>query len=225
MTRRGRCRVESRASFTRSRNAAEPLSYNPAAPFPPIALQSTNYFYYHHQPTVTMPPARARNTDSDGSGPAPAASNKNDKRRPAASHIPPPSLEKQASTGSVNANGAHAHEGIEGMGWDDIPLSVLHNYRHAYRLPVPSASSSYRGIVLSAGIGKRTPSAAGGSSPSSLRRRRLCARSSRDALATAVRKNFNAQPIQENEVIVNFLYTVKNQDKEFRLKFPPPPAK
>jgi len=67
-------------------------------------------------------------------------------------------------------------------------------------------------------------------------------RISRDALATAVRKNFNAQPIQENEVIVNFLYSVKNQgesttyarvgrvtdekaDKKFRLRFPPPLAK
>jgi histone deacetylase complex subunit SAP30 len=115
------------------------------------------------------------------------------------------------------------------MGWDDIPLSVLHNYRQAYRLPVPSASSSYRNIVLSGGIGKKTPS-------------RVRARISRDALATAVRKNFNAQPIQENEVIVNFLYTVKNQgeflcavelgkvltlgvDKKFRLSFPPPLGK
>jgi histone deacetylase complex subunit SAP30 len=93
------------------------------------------------------------------------------------------------------------------MGWDDIPLSVLHNYRHAYRLPVPSASSSYRGIVLSSGIGKKTPSACGRGH-----------RSSRDALATAVRKNFNAQPIQENEVIVNFLYTVKNQGEKSEKK-------
>lgn len=112
------------------------------------------------------------------------------------------------------------------MGWDDIPLAVLHNYRQAYRLPVPSASSSYRNIVLSSGIGRKAPS-------------RVRGRISREALATAVRKNFNAQPIQENEVIVNFLYSVKNQgeycagwlragadgratDKKFRLRFPPP---
>jgi histone deacetylase complex subunit SAP30 len=88
------------------------------------------------------------------------------------------------------------------MGWDDIPITVLHNYRQAYRLPVPSASSSFRHIVLSGGIGKKTPSRARGGG-----------RISRDALATAVRKNFNAQPIQENEVIVNFLYSVKNQGK------------
>ncbi|KAF8534313.1 hypothetical protein BDD12DRAFT_798279 [Trichophaea hybrida] len=171
-----------------------------------------------------MPPARSRNNQDDsrsdisahatgngrgGSKPQPSI---NDKRRPA-NNVPPPALEKQTSSGAVNANGSHAHEGIEGMGWDDIPLNVLHNYRQAYRLPVPSASSSYRNIVLSAGIGKKTPS-------------RVKARISRDALATAVRKNFNAQPIQENEVIVNFLYTVKNQaDKKFRLRFPPPLGK
>jgi len=98
------------------------------------------------------------------------------------------------------------------MGWDDIPLSVLHRYRQAYHLPVPSASAPYRHTVLSSTIGKKTPS-------------RVQSRISRDALATAVRKNFNAQPIQENEVIVNFLYSVKNQDKKFRLRFPPPLAK
>lgn len=125
-------------------------------------------------------------------------------------HHPPPMLEKQTSSGSVNANGAHAHEGIEGMAWDDVPLSVLHNYRYAYRLPVPSASSSFRHIVLSSAIGKKTPSRARGSG-----------RISREALATTVRKNFNAQPIQENEVIVNFLYSIKNQDKKFRFRFPP----
>ena len=36
-------------------------------------------------------------------------------------------------------------------------------------------------------------------------------RMTREQLATVVRKNFNAQPINESDVIVNFLYSVKNQ--------------
>ena len=36
-------------------------------------------------------------------------------------------------------------------------------------------------------------------------------RVTREQLATVVRKNFNAQPISESDVIVNFLYSVKNQ--------------
>lgn len=130
---------------------------------------------------------------------------------------------------ATNANGAHAHEGIEGvstevehslsgsladspgqMGWDDIPSNTLHSYRLAYRLDVPSASRNFNNTVLSTTIGKKTASRAGGK-----------ARCSRSVLATAVRKNFNAQPIVENDVIVNFLYSVKNQDKRFRLRFTP----
>lgn len=84
------------------------------------------------------------------------------------------------------------------MGWRGIDLDTLHRYRHAYKLQVPSASGGFNNTVLSTGIGRKAPS-------------RARARSSRDALATAVRKNFNAQPIQENDVIVNFLYSVKNQ--------------
>ncbi|KAI5813870.1 hypothetical protein BZA77DRAFT_250873 [Pyronema omphalodes] len=152
-----------------------------------------------------MPTARP-----DYSRPKAVTNNSNtDKRRPAATA---PALEKQPSNVStaVNANGAHAHEGIEGIPWDDIPLDVLHKYRMAYRLPVPSASQSFNHIVLSSGIGKKSPS-------------RVRARTSKEQLATAVRKNFNAQPIQENDVIVNFLYSVKNQvDKKFKLLFPPP---
>lgn len=119
------------------------------------------------------------------------------------------------------------------MGWDDIPLDVLHSYRQAYRLPVPSATSSFRGTVLSTGCGRRTPSRrgfgggggaerSGGSGVRALSLSSRPSRISRDALATAVRKNFNAQPIQENEVIVNFLYSVKNQSASPSL--PPTPS-
>ncbi|KAF8441869.1 hypothetical protein BGX38DRAFT_1203339 [Terfezia claveryi] len=180
---------------------------------------------------------------------------------------------------SVNANGAHAHEGIEGISWHLVPLPVLHRYRHAYRLRVPSASSFYNNLILSQGIGKRSPSRAGYVFPSSSSRGYMSTnahhhhhnhhhhpglardgsglsemsfggdlagedgggsgsgsgsagrasdggegrrgRITREQLATVVRKNFNAQPISESDVIVNFLYSVKNQDKTFRLRFPP----
>ena len=40
-------------------------------------------------------------------------------------------------------------------------------------------------------------------------------------LARAVRKDFNAMPINESEVIVRFLYSVKMQGREWRLRFAP----
>lgn len=39
-----------------------------------------------------------------------------------------------------------------------MPLDILHSYRHAYNLPIPSAySKSYSHILLSQGIGLRSP--------------------------------------------------------------------
>lgn len=168
-----------------------------------------------------MPPARSRanptnddsRSDTSVGGSREKVSTTAEKRRQALGGAAAVASEKSLLVpATTNANGTHAHEGIEGMGWQGIDLDTLHRYRHAYKLQVPSASGGFNNTVLSTGIGRKAPS-------------RSRARSSRDALATAVRKNFNAQPIQENDVIVNFLYSVKNQDKHFRLRFPPPFAK
>ena len=165
------------------------------------------------------------------------------------------------------------------MDWSTVPISVLHRYRHAYRLRVPSASPFYNHLILSQGIGKRSPSHAGytftSTPPTTYLHTRppphhhhpyhhhlhpshhasgntvnnvpglerggsglsdvsvgdvfgpgfgiggsggaMRGRCTREQLATVVRKNFNAQPINESDVIVNFLYSVKNQGKFFLL--------
>lgn len=42
--------------------------------------------------------------------------------------------------------------------WSDMPLDLLHSYRHAYKLNTPSAfSTDYSRILLSRGIGLRSP--------------------------------------------------------------------
>ncbi|KAL1956129.1 hypothetical protein VTO42DRAFT_7648 [Malbranchea cinnamomea] len=46
------------------------------------------------------------------------------------------------------------------ISWSTMPLSVLHDYRHAYNLPCPSAySSQINSILLTQGIGLRSPTA------------------------------------------------------------------
>ncbi|KAK2789671.1 hypothetical protein FQN53_001427 [Emmonsiellopsis sp. PD_33] len=46
------------------------------------------------------------------------------------------------------------------ISWSSMPLSVLHEYRHAYKLPCPSAySSQISSILLSQGVGQRSPTA------------------------------------------------------------------
>lgn len=42
--------------------------------------------------------------------------------------------------------------------WTDMPLDILHSYRHAYKLDTPSAySTDYSRLLLSRGIGLRSP--------------------------------------------------------------------
>ncbi|KAJ5753492.1 uncharacterized protein N7511_007645 [Penicillium nucicola] len=42
--------------------------------------------------------------------------------------------------------------------WSDLPLEILHSYRHVHKLPTPSAfASDYSRTILSQGIGLRSP--------------------------------------------------------------------
>ncbi|EEH47133.1 uncharacterized protein PADG_03231 [Paracoccidioides brasiliensis Pb18] len=61
------------------------------------------------------------------------------------------------TTGGQNAEPDHSGE-PSGINWSSMPLSVLHQYRHAYNLPCPSSSSSQiSSIILNQGIGLRSP--------------------------------------------------------------------
>ncbi|KAK2743877.1 hypothetical protein FQN55_007097 [Onygenales sp. PD_40] len=64
-----------------------------------------------------------------------------------------------ASAGGPNAEADYSGEAA-GISWSSMPLSVLHEYRHAYKLPCPSAySSQISSILLSQGVGQRSPTA------------------------------------------------------------------
>jgi histone deacetylase complex subunit SAP30 len=62
-------------------------------------------------------------------------------------------------------------------------------------------------ILGSSGIGKQSPTMA---------RRKNQRRVNKDQLATAVRKNFNALPVNENDVIVALMYKTRNQGQYSR---------
>jgi len=112
-----------------------------------------------------------------------------------------------ARTSAGGAGGPHVQPAIEGIQWDNLPTSFLHQYRSAYNLRTPSASSTYNHAVLSTAIGKKSPS--------------YHQRQSQEALIAAIRRNFNNQAINEHDVIVDFLYAVKNKDRQFRRRFTP----
>ncbi|EEQ91239.1 hypothetical protein RJZ56_007872 [Blastomyces dermatitidis] len=61
------------------------------------------------------------------------------------------------AAGSHDAGTENSTEPV-GINWSSMPLSVLHQYRHAYNLPCASAySSQISSIILSQGIGLRSP--------------------------------------------------------------------
>ncbi|KAL4807409.1 Sin3 binding region of histone deacetylase complex subunit SAP30-domain-containing protein [Aspergillus unguis] len=61
---------------------------------------------------------------------------------------------------SVPATQGEQLENLPRIPWSDMPLDFLHSYRHAYKLTCPSAhSSEYAHMLLSQGIGLRSPTA------------------------------------------------------------------
>ncbi|OOQ86040.1 hypothetical protein PEBR_23623 [Penicillium brasilianum] len=129
--------------------------------------------------------------------------------------------------------------------WSDLSLDILHAYRHVHKLPTPSAfSTDYSRLILSQGVGLRSPTALAArraqstrsstrerngittqdaESESSLHRIVGQDRVSKDQFALVVRKHFNSAGLSEQETIARFLYTVREErrGRQFRLRFQP----
>ncbi|KAF2835257.1 hypothetical protein M501DRAFT_999288 [Patellaria atrata CBS 101060] len=120
---------------------------------------------------------------------------------------------EEAATMANGDSNSSLQNGTGRIPWASEDPQLLQSYRSAYGLDTPS---SFKGplshIQLSHGIGPLSPTMA---------RKRAQRRVRKEQLALAVRKNFNALAVNENEVIVDFLYKVKSQDKAFRMHFGP----
>ncbi|KAJ3532545.1 hypothetical protein NM208_g8390 [Fusarium decemcellulare] len=100
--------------------------------------------------------------------------------------------------------------------WTSFERDILHAYRREHRLNTPSSfSNPYRQWILSqpSGIGLHSPT---------MVRRRQARRQSKDQLALAVRKHFNGMGVQENDVIVDFIYKIRHDPN--RISKPHPAA-
>ncbi|KAL1969825.1 hypothetical protein VTN77DRAFT_7334 [Rasamsonia byssochlamydoides] len=65
-----------------------------------------------------------------------------------------------ATVPGTGEDGAGQTDELPGIPWAQMPLSILHDYRHAYKLSTPSAySKPYSKLLLSSGIGLRSPTA------------------------------------------------------------------
>jgi histone deacetylase complex subunit SAP30 len=90
------------------------------------------------------------------------------------------------------------------INWPAFDRSVLHAYSREHRLnTATSFTCSYHECLLT------QPGGIGMYSPTMARKKRHARRQNKDNLAMAVRKHFNGVGIQENDVIVDFIYKIK----------------
>ena len=92
------------------------------------------------------------------------------------------------------------------INWASESLSTLNAYRVAHRLDTPSAyqSPTAAAVLEAPGIGKYSPT---------MVRRKEKHKVSKEHLATAVRKHFNAVAVTETDVLVDFINRNKNQGR------------
>ncbi|KIH93961.1 hypothetical protein SPBR_06134 [Sporothrix brasiliensis 5110] len=90
--------------------------------------------------------------------------------------------------------------------WADFERGVLHAYTRAFHLDEPSSfSNDFARWILS------QPGSIGLQSPTMLRRKEA-RRQSKARLATQVRKHFNGQGGQENDIVVDFLHKIQTHE-------------
>ncbi|KAI9732591.1 MAG: hypothetical protein M1834_003927 [Cirrosporium novae-zelandiae] len=86
--------------------------------------------------------------------------------------------------------------------WASLPTTVLHNYRHAYHLPLPCAFSSTMNarLLTLPGVGRSSPTMA-------VRKQRR--RVPKEELAKMVRKHFNGMSANETEALSRIIYIAR----------------
>ncbi|OQE34852.1 hypothetical protein PENCOP_c015G06858 [Penicillium coprophilum] len=197
-----------------------------------------------------MAPPRQRTTAIVDDSRSEASSGTREYQKGTKSRRPAAAKEKAAVTSAPVVDNQHVEEQPR-LPWTDLPLEILHSYRHVHKLPTPSAfSSDYSRMILSQGVGLRSPTSLAArraqstssqihsnshshrthtssdslsDSNSMLRRTVGQDRVSKDQFALVVRKHFNSAGLSEQETIARFLYTVREdrRGRQFRLRFQP----
>lgn len=107
----------------------------------------------------------------------------------------------------ITSNGPYDQPKINPLDFENLPVELLIKYNRKFNL---NSENLYtiNGYMLKSEIGKKTISY-----------KKNSKKTSSKELAATVKKHFQNLPCRENEVITNFLYKVKNQDKDFKLSF------
>ncbi|PLB39553.1 histone deacetylase complex subunit SAP30 Sin3-binding domain-containing protein [Aspergillus candidus] len=112
-----------------------------------------------------MAPPRQRTTavhdDSRSEASSTAREHKTASKGRKTANAPAASASRAEPKAAANVTSAPAVEdNLPKIDWNEMPLSMLHSYRHSYKLSCPSAyPSEYSQLLLSKGIGLRSPTA------------------------------------------------------------------
>lgn len=163
-----------------------------------------------------MPPAKSSRTADDHRLDAGGPKEKSGghlasvKLRRGASQIGAAQLREMVNSAPTSAPAhAAAEAAAPTLNWSALDRDALHAYRREYQLSTPTAFvSTYHQLVLS------RAGSIGLCSPTMVRKRRD-RRQSKEHLAMAVRKHFSDMGVQENDVIVRFIYKIRS-DKAAR---------
>ncbi|KAG7193334.1 uncharacterized protein KQ657_000750 [Scheffersomyces spartinae] len=108
----------------------------------------------------------------------------------------------------IHSNGPKNTPPTHPLDFEALPTLALEKYNVKYGLRLPQPLS-LTADMLNSELGKKTYSY----------KKNNRGKISKPELANEVKKHFLALPAKENEIITNFLYTVKNQEKDFKLSF------
>lgn len=107
----------------------------------------------------------------------------------------------------INSNGPHDKPKPHPLDFNSFSDETLERYNKKYGLnfPPPLSINSH---ILGSEIGKKTYTA-----------KKNGNKISKPELSNNLKKHFLALPCRENEIITNFIYSVKNEDRDFKLSF------
>lgn len=109
----------------------------------------------------------------------------------------------------IHSNGPHDKPRIDVLDFNTFDDTTLERYNRKLGIECPAIQKIDEDILRS-DIGKKTYTARNSSQTMSI---------SKPEMASFCQKHFINSPCRENEIISNFLYKVKNDDKEFKLTF------
>ncbi|KAF2226185.1 hypothetical protein BDZ85DRAFT_232546 [Elsinoe ampelina] len=164
------------------------------------------------------PTKKTAQDDSSSSSKAQAPSAKAMGKKPANSALNQVANSTPKDQSKVNGvDGGHdGQDSSKGLSWDKEDIEVLQRYRFQHRLalPAPYTNTFHRAVLENKGLGRHSPTAIA-------KHRAAQKQTSKQHLATAVRKHFNSMPADQTAVAAGMVYTINNQDREFKKRSTP----